>query len=93
MDTWFLDEIIASHGGAERWAQVRELKLHLRVGGNILALKFKSPRSRSLECVIDPRRIHAVLKPFPGICALELYRHPASFSLAWIRVSLWWDVG
>jgi hypothetical protein len=65
MNTPLLDEVIAAHGGAERWAQVRELKLRLRVGGNILALKFRSPRPRSLECIVDPHRIHAVLRPFP----------------------------
>ncbi|HKQ75913.1 MAG TPA: hypothetical protein VJ810_19620, partial [Blastocatellia bacterium] len=65
MNPRLLDEIIAAHGGAERWAQVRELTLKLRVGGNILALKFQSPRLRSLECIIDTRRIRAILTPFP----------------------------
>lgn len=60
-----LDQTIAAHGGSERWEQVAEVRLRLRVGGNIIATKFKSPRTRSLECVVDRRRVHAVLKPFP----------------------------
>lgn len=67
MNPGLLDEIITAHGGAVRWAQVRELTLKLRVGGNLLALKFQSRRTRSLECIIDPRRIRAVLRPFPCI--------------------------
>jgi hypothetical protein len=65
-DVPLLNEVIAAHGGAERWAGVRELKLQLRIGGKMLALKFQSPRPRTLSCVIDARRVHAVLEPFPG---------------------------
>jgi hypothetical protein len=61
-----LDEAISAHGGAERWASVRELRIQLRVGGNILALRFRSPRTRSLEVNVDTRRIHISLNPFPG---------------------------
>src|SRR5262249_16518325 len=65
MNVPLLNEVITAHGGAVRWAQVRELKLQLRVGGNILALKFLPPCFRSLQCVVGPHRIQAVLKPFP----------------------------
>jgi hypothetical protein len=60
-----LDEAIAAHGGLARWAQVQQITLQVRIGGNILALRFKSPRTRVLECTVDTRRIHALLKPFP----------------------------
>jgi hypothetical protein len=60
-----LKEVIAAHGGAERWAGVRELKLQLRIGGKMLLLKFQSPRLRALACTVDTRRIYAVLAPFP----------------------------
>jgi hypothetical protein len=63
--TPLLSEIIAAHGGADRWAMVRELKLHVRIGGALFALKFKSPRPRSFECVVDPHRVQIVLRPFP----------------------------
>lgn len=60
-----LDEVVAAHGGAERWARVRRLELQVRIGGNILALRFKSPRNRSLEVTVDTRRVHVSLDPFP----------------------------
>lgn len=64
-DISLLKEVIASHGGAERWASVRQLKLQLSLGGKLLALKFQSPRSRALVCTIKVRQVHAVLDPFP----------------------------
>jgi hypothetical protein len=36
------------------------------VGGNIIASKFKSPRTRHLEVQIDTCRIRAQLSPFPA---------------------------
>jgi hypothetical protein len=60
-----LDEVVAAHGGAERWARVHQLKLQVRVGGTILALRFNSPRIRSLEVTVDARRIRISLHPFP----------------------------
>ena len=60
-----LDEVVAAHGGAERWVRVHQLKLQVRVGGNILALRFKSARIHSLEVTVDTRRIHVSLHPFP----------------------------
>ena len=60
-----LDEIISAHGGAKRWACIQQLKLRVRVGGNILALRFESPRTRSLEVTVDTRRVHISLDPFP----------------------------
>ena len=60
-----LDEVVAAHGGATRWARVLQLKLQVRVGGGILALRFRSPRTRSLEVTVDTRRVHVSLRPFP----------------------------
>lgn len=60
-----LDEVIAAHGGADRWASVHELRMQVRIGGNILALRLKSPRTRSLEVIVDARRVHVSLDPFP----------------------------
>ena len=59
------DEAIAAHGGAERWARLRQLRLRVRVGGNILALRFKSPRTRALEVTVDTRHVNIALHPFP----------------------------
>lgn len=60
-----LDEVVAAHGGAKRWSYTHQLKLRVRVGGNILALRFKSPRIHSLEVAVDTRRVHISLDPFP----------------------------
>ena len=47
-----LDEVIAAHGGAERWARAHKLRIKVRIGGNILALRVKSPRTRTLEVIV-----------------------------------------
>ena len=60
-----LDEVIAAHGGIERWAAVRHLTLQVRLSGNILALRFQSPRIRSWTVRVDTQQIHIVLDPFP----------------------------
>jgi hypothetical protein len=60
-----LDEVYAAHGGFARWAEVRVVTLDLRIGGNILATRFTSPRARALQVTVDARRIHATLRPFP----------------------------
>lgn len=58
-----IDEVIAAHGGAERWARVRKLRIQVRIGGNILVLRVKSPRTRTFEVIVDARRVHISLDP------------------------------
>jgi hypothetical protein len=60
-----LDDAIAAHGGLDRWAGARQVSLELHLSGHILALKGRSPLTRWLECTVDTRRVHAVLRPFP----------------------------
>lgn len=60
-----VDEVLAAHGGLARWSETREVTLDLRIGGNIFATKFKSPRTRALQVSVDTQRIHARLRPFP----------------------------
>jgi hypothetical protein len=60
-----VDEVLAAHGGLARWSETREVTLELRIGGNIFASKFKSPRTRALQVSVDTQRIHATLRPFP----------------------------
>jgi hypothetical protein len=45
---------------------VRTVSLKVRIGGNILALRGVSPRTRSLTCTVDTTRVRAVLQPFPS---------------------------
>ena len=54
-----------AHGGADRWAAVAELRVRLRVGGRVLALRGRSPRPRALDVHLDARRVRARLAPFP----------------------------
>jgi hypothetical protein len=60
-----LDEVYAAHGGLARWSETRAVTLDLRIGGNILASKFKSPRTGALRVTVETQRIHATLQPFP----------------------------
>lgn len=60
-----LDLAIAAHGGIEAWQRLRCLEIDLTIGGNILALRWKSPRPRPLSLLIDTGRVRATLRPFP----------------------------
>jgi hypothetical protein len=60
-----INQIIEAHGGQKFWDQVSGLKIRLRIGGNLFAAKFQSPRIRSLRVEIDTTRIFARLSPFP----------------------------
>ena len=60
-----ITDAIAAHGGLDRWRRVDAVVLNVTIGGNILALKFKSPRARTLRVDVDARRVRATLRPFP----------------------------
>lgn len=60
-----LARALDAHGGADLWDSVAELRLRVRVRGNILAFRGRSPRTRSLNVTIDARRVRARLTPFP----------------------------
>lgn len=63
--TTLLNEIIAAHGGLQRWGELQELKLQVNVGGPLFAMKFKSSLLHSFECIVFPHQIGSLLKPFP----------------------------
>jgi hypothetical protein len=60
-----LEEVCAAHGGLDRWSTTRTVTLDLRMGGNILMSKWKSPRTRALRVEVDTQRLRATLAPFP----------------------------
>lgn len=60
-----LADAIAGHGGLDHWQRVASLALRVRIGGHILATRLASPRTRTLDVIVDTRRVHAVLRPFP----------------------------
>jgi hypothetical protein len=61
-----LEEVITAHGGLDRWSRVDRLTLRVRIGGRLFAMKLASTATRSLTAEIDPRRVHAILRPFPA---------------------------
>jgi len=66
--TDLVERAIAAHVGGDRFVGARRLRVRLRVGGNILMTKLRSPRKRRYELEVDLGRPHARLAPFhrPG---------------------------
>ena len=60
-----LEEVIAAHGGLDRWSRADRLILDVRIGGRLFAMKWTSPRTRAITVTVDTRRVHATLQPFP----------------------------
>lgn len=60
-----LEEVIAAHGGRERWERVRTLECRMRFIGRALAMKFVSPRLRFLHIHADARLLRSVVENFP----------------------------
>ena len=54
-----------AHGGVDFWNAVAEVRFQLRVRGNILAFRGRSPRTRHLSVALNAHRVHARLAPFP----------------------------
>ena len=69
-----LDDVLAAHGGLDRWRQIRRLTLDVEIGGLLLAVKGRSPQQRSLRVRIDPHHVDAELTPFPGPGCRGLFR-------------------
>jgi hypothetical protein len=55
---------LAAHGGAERFGRAVSLHARVRLRGNILATKLRSPLERSYLLELDPRRPRARVAPF-----------------------------
>lgn len=66
MTTPLLMEVIAAHGGVERWTAVARLSLRIRIRAPILLLRLHSPRMRSFDVSVDTRSVYLALEPFPG---------------------------
>jgi hypothetical protein len=56
-----LDEVIAAHGGRERWAQVDEVVIHARAGGAAPTLKFKRGAVARQEVRVSTREPRTVV--------------------------------
>ena len=60
-----LEEVIAAHGGRERWDRVRTLECRMRLIGRALAMKFVSSRLRHMHVHADARLLRSVVEDFP----------------------------
>jgi hypothetical protein len=63
-----LDEAIAAHGGAERWARVESVRIRQRAGGLAFRLKGRLGRPGSIDAVVCARELRTELRDFlaPG---------------------------
>lgn len=59
--TWAIE----AHGGVGLWSSISELRFQVRVRGNILVSKGRSPRLRTFEATFRTGCVHAQLDPFP----------------------------
>ncbi len=65
MITPLLAEVIAAHGGVERWSAAARLSLRIRIRGPMLLLRLTSPRLRAFDVSVHTRRVDISLDPFP----------------------------
>lgn len=59
-----VERALAAQRGAAAVAAGRPLHVRLRIRGNLLAARLRSPFVRPYELVVDTRRPHATLRPF-----------------------------
>jgi hypothetical protein len=64
--TALLDQVVAAHGGADRFAAVREIVWHVETGGVALPSKRGGRRVPPFEARMATDRPHTVVSPFPG---------------------------
>lgn len=65
MATELLDEVMAAHGGADRFAAAREIAIDLSSWGALFLLKRQRRRLPAFECRIQTATPHAVFAPYP----------------------------
>ena len=61
-----IDQVIAAHGGLERWRRLKELHVHVRCGGAALTARFQRSVYRRYRAVVDTRRPRVRFSPFKG---------------------------
>lgn len=67
MTTPLLQAALVACGDPARWDRLTTVRVRLRVRGNLLATKFKSPLLRPYTVEVSTKKVQAVLAPFgPG---------------------------
>lgn len=61
-----LHEVLAAHGGLERWRQVSALRAQIRSGGLALTLRGQGRAYRSYEALLSTREPWLSFSPFKG---------------------------
>lgn len=64
MTTPLLQAALQACGDPERWDRLTTVRVRLRVRGNLLASKFKSPLLRPYTVEVSTKKVQAVLSPF-----------------------------
>ncbi len=59
-----LDEVLAAHGGLERWRAITTITAHARFGG-LLRARFPGNRMTDATVRVQPSRQHSVIEGFP----------------------------
>jgi hypothetical protein len=59
-------QVIAAHGGMERWRRVRELHARVRCGGAALMARLQPNAYRHYHAVVDTRSPRITFAPFKG---------------------------
>jgi len=60
-----LEKAINAHRGKVIWENISYITANLRIKGNILATRFKSPVIRNLTVKINCKQVHTEITPFP----------------------------
>jgi hypothetical protein len=60
-----LDEVLAAHGGVERWSAARRIRARLRSGGLLLRTRVPGNRFADYELTVDVAERRSTAEPFP----------------------------
>ena len=61
-----LDEMLAAHGGVERWSRARTIRARGKTGGLLPRTRMPGNKLAEFEVTVDVTRPHSVLSPFPA---------------------------
>ena len=59
-------QVLAAHGGSERWRRVKELHIDVRCGGAALLARFQKNAYRRYRAVVNTRNPRVRFSPFKG---------------------------
>ncbi len=74
-----IDQVIARHGGMNRWSAVEHITIHAKTGGVALPLRFKFGAFKDYQAKIHAHEPHVRIRPHPragmqGIFSADIVR-------------------